>query len=114
MFDAEPRSLNRDTRRRWPTRPTTVLPAAMLLASLLAAPPASAGYAEDKRDCFTTGYGGAKRVAACTRVIDSGRLRGRDLAGAYQTRAEGYRIIKEYDSGLADFARAIGIDPRGA
>ncbi len=86
----------------------------MLLASLLAVLPASADYAEDRRDCFATGYGGAKRVAACTRLIDSGRVHGRDLAGAYQSRAEGHRIIKEYDSALAEFARAIQIDPQSA
>ena len=93
-------------------RHASILLTAMLLASPLAVTPASADYQSDSRDCFAVGYGGEKRVAACTRVIESGRLRGSGLAGAYQTRAEGYRIVKKYDEALADFARAIEIDPQ--
>jgi tetratricopeptide (TPR) repeat protein len=114
MAGVEEHKSGREIRRGRAARRAAILSAGALLASLVGVLPASAGYDDDVRDCFATGYGGAKRVSACTRVIDSGRLRGRDRAGAYQSRAEGHRIIKEYDSALADFARALEIDPQNA
>jgi tetratricopeptide (TPR) repeat protein len=44
-------------------------------------------------------------------VINSGRLKGRDLGRGLQTRAEGYRGTQQYDKALADFDRAIQLEP---
>jgi tetratricopeptide (TPR) repeat protein len=89
-----------------------VVLAAALTGGIFAVTAAMADYASDSKDCFAVGYGGQKRVDACTRVIASGRLKGKDLAGALQTRAEGYRITKQYEAALADFDRAIALDPK--
>jgi tetratricopeptide (TPR) repeat protein len=73
--------------------------------------PAAADYAADRDLCHTFDADKtAQKIAACTRVIKTGRLSGRNLAIAYQDRAEGYRLSKEYDLALADFERAIKID----
>jgi tetratricopeptide (TPR) repeat protein len=84
--------------------------AAGLVAGQLSIAPATADYASDSKDCFTVDYS-EKRVDACTRVINSGRMKGKDLAGALQTRAEGYRLAKQYEKALADFDRALEIAP---
>src|SRR5262249_48590438 len=84
---------------------------AALIASQLAAAPARADYASDHKMCYTTDTSkGAEKVAACTRLISSGRLRGKDLSSPYQDRAEGYRILNRLDESLADFNRAIELD----
>lgn len=85
--------------------------AAGLVAGQLAIAPASADFDSDNRDCFSREYGGQKRVEACTRVINAGRLQGHNLALALQARAEGYRITEQYEKALVDFDRAIEIDP---
>jgi tetratricopeptide (TPR) repeat protein len=82
-----------------------------ILGGLLAAVPATADYASDYKTCFSFGIPGEQRVAICTRVINSGRLRGHDLAGAYNWRGEGFRLWEKYDKALADFGRAIEIEP---
>jgi tetratricopeptide (TPR) repeat protein len=74
--------------------------------------PAAADYASDYKSCFSFGVPGEQRVAICTRVINSGRLKGHELAGAYNWRGEGFRLWEKYDKALADFGRAIEIEPQ--
>jgi tetratricopeptide (TPR) repeat protein len=57
------------------------------------------------------GAAGDVRIAACTRVIDGGRVRGRDLAMAHVRRANELHKHKEHDRALADLDAAIRIDP---
>jgi tetratricopeptide (TPR) repeat protein len=83
-----------------------------ILGGLLGAVPAAADYASDYKTCFSFGIPGEQRVAICTRVINSGRLKGRELAGAYNWRGEGFRLWEKYDKALADFGRAIEIEPQ--
>jgi tetratricopeptide (TPR) repeat protein len=83
-----------------------------LLAGQLASTPAFADHQGDVKDCFSgddsrTG----ERIKACTRIIESGNLNKRDLAGAYNWRAEAYRLQKQYELALADYARSIEINP---
>ncbi len=86
---------------------------AALMAAQLAGSPARADYASDNKMCFTTDSSKAtEKVAACTRLINSGRLRGKELASPYQDRAEGYRVLNKLDAALADFNRAIELDPQ--
>jgi tetratricopeptide (TPR) repeat protein len=88
-------------------------PAGAMMVLWLAAAPAQADFASDNKMCFTIdATKGAEKVAACTRLIQSGRLRGKDLAPAYQDRAEGNRLLKNLDASLADFDRAIDLNPR--
>ena len=85
--------------------------AAVAFAGTIAAGPAAADFASDRDLCHTFDADKTvQKIAACTRVISTGRLSGRNLAIAYQDRAEGYRLSKEYDRALADFERAIKID----
>jgi tetratricopeptide (TPR) repeat protein len=112
MFGAKPRisGCKGRVRRGMRCRHVLVL-AAGLVAGQLAIAPATADYASDSKNCYTVDYS-EKRVDACTRVINSGRLKGTDLAGALQTRAEGYRFAKQYEKALADFDRALELDPK--
>src|ERR1700694_2871224 len=82
-----------------------------VLGGLLAAVPAAADYASDYKTCFSFCIPGEQRVAICTRVINSGRLRGHDLAGAYNWRGEGFRLWEKYDKALADFGRPSKSSP---
>ena len=112
MFGAKPRVEDCKARagRGIRCRHAIVL-AAGLVAGQLAIAPAAADFDSDNRDCFAQEYRGQKRVDACTRVIHAGRLQGHGLAMALQARAEGYRITEQYERALADFDRAIEIDP---
>jgi tetratricopeptide (TPR) repeat protein len=85
--------------------------AAAVLGGTIGVVPAAADFASDNSLCHTFDSDkAAQKIAACTRVINTGRLSGRNLAIAYQDRAEGYRLSKEYDRALEDFNRAIKID----
>ncbi len=54
---------------------------------------------------------GVSAVAACTRAIASDRFAGRELARLYGQRGDELRRIGSLDAALADFDRAIGLDP---
>jgi tetratricopeptide (TPR) repeat protein len=97
-------------RRNLAARAGAVVGAVVLACTVVVTPAA----AESDRDaCHTFDAGNpAKKVAACTRVINGGRLRGHDLAVAYNDRAEGHRLAKEYDQALDDFGRSIKADPQ--
>ena len=98
-------------------RITKCLHVAAVLAVALAAghamsTPALADQQSDVKACFSgNDTRAAERVTACTRVIESGKVSKRDLAGAYNWRAESYRILKQYDVALADYARSIELNP---
>jgi tetratricopeptide (TPR) repeat protein len=89
----------------------TVL-AAALVAGKFVSTPAFADHKSDVSDCFSGDDSrAADRIKACTRIIESGQLNKKDLAGAYNWRGEAYRIQKQYDLALADYARSIEINP---
>src|ERR1700686_1866468 len=92
MFAATSSPLNHNLgARRARVRRGAAALAIAVMGGLLAAVPAAADFPGDYKNCFWFDFGGGQRVAACTRVIDAGRLRGHDLAGAYNWRGEGYR-----------------------
>mgnify|MGYP001189150271 CR=1 FL=1 len=68
--------------------------------------PASAGMVED---CFKAS--GDKSIRACTRLINSGRLRGRNLAVTYTQRGYGYRNKRQFDLAIVDYKKAIKLNP---
>ena len=74
--------------------------------------PAEADYASDMTVCNTvSNKTPAEKVAACTRLIDTGRLNGKDLAAVYANRADRYRLLEQYDRALEDFDRAFKLNP---
>src|SRR5262249_46596213 len=70
-------------------------------------------YNSDVKLCFGGGGDNAsqQRVGACTRVIESGKMSQRDLAGAYNWRGEAHRILEHYEVALSDYARSIELNP---
>jgi len=99
---------------RWTLVPRAALALALaLLVGRFAVTPVMADLNSDWSLCWTFGTNKSKeKIAACTLVINSKRLSGDNLAIAYQQRAEGYRLLEQYDRALEDFARAIKIGPR--
>jgi tetratricopeptide (TPR) repeat protein len=109
-WEPSKRNLPMDTCRLLAPRGLAVLLAAAFVGAVCVVP-AAADFASDRDLCHTFDTDKtAQKIAACTRVIKTGRLSGRNLAIAYQDRAEGYRISEKYDNALEDFERAIKID----
>lgn len=72
---------------------------------------AQAAIAEDK--CYELGQSGQHRQAiqACTDEINSGLNTGRNLAVLYVNRGADYGAIGQYDNAIADFSKALELDP---
>jgi tetratricopeptide (TPR) repeat protein len=84
---------------------------AALLAIMTASPPAHA--ADQYTDCNkeTSKDGGGNGVAVCTRLINSGRWKGLELARLYSNRSLAYTKAEKLDQALADADRAIRLSP---
>lgn len=50
-------------------------------------------------------------ISVCSSIIQSGRVKGRDLAVAHTERGIAYVTLLDYDRALHDFGEAIRIDP---
>jgi tetratricopeptide (TPR) repeat protein len=83
----------------------------LALAGMLATPVLAAS---DWDVCRDDKAAAEASIAACTRIIKSGRYKGRDLAATYFNRAVSYRQQKNDDAALADYAAAIRVDPKYA
>jgi len=66
--------------------------------------------ADDRADCRATGAPDAA-VAACTRLIATGGVKGGQLADLHAARASAYRAQADLDRAIADFDEAIRLDP---
>ncbi|MEK6551225.1 MAG: tetratricopeptide repeat protein [Pseudomonadota bacterium] len=66
--------------------------------------------ADDANDCVKAS--GDTAIAACTRAIESGRWQGANLAWAYVNRGDGKQGKGDLDGAIADYTRALEIDPR--
>jgi tetratricopeptide (TPR) repeat protein len=53
-------------------------------------------------------------IAACTAVIQSGKLQGRNLSIAYQARGNKYDDRADFDRAMADYEQALRADPQSA
>jgi len=53
-------------------------------------------------------------VASCTKIIESKKWTGADLARAYTARGIAYGNKQDYDQAIADYTQAIEIDPKKA
>jgi tetratricopeptide (TPR) repeat protein len=80
------------------------------LISLTHLTPAAAGLVEDRKVC--DGQGPAEPQAqACSRLIASGRYKGRDLAVTYNNRAFALLMTKDFSRAVADYDMAIQLVP---
>lgn len=57
---------------------------------------------------------GKARIAACTESIQSGKYKGKELAKVYNNRGNVYGRTGAYDLAIADYTKAISIDPKNA
>lgn len=51
------------------------------------------------------------RIAACSKDIDSGKMKGHDQAVNYNNRGNAYFDRRDYDRAIADYDAAIQLDP---
>ena len=77
----------------------------LLTAGLLAGPAA----ADDHDTCWNKA--GDEGLAACTRLIAAGKLKGHDLAVAHLQRGADLEDNGDHDGALADYNEAIRLDP---
>lgn len=68
--------------------------------------------ADDAVDCVKTS--GDARIAACTRVIESGRWQGAHLAPPYNNRGLAKQDKGDLEGAIADYNRALELNPRYA
>jgi tetratricopeptide (TPR) repeat protein len=92
--------------------PRVSRPRRLALIAIALAAVAAPAYADDMGVCLKAD--GNVAIAGCTRAIESKRFRGGLLALAFGQRGLRHRLAKEYDLALADYDRAIEIDPRSA
>src|SRR5438270_13243709 len=72
----------------------------------------AAAKADDVATC-DKGWG-EEKIAACSRVISSGKFKGHNLAVVFNSRGHGYRLKGDLDRAIADFGEAIRLDPKYA
>jgi tetratricopeptide (TPR) repeat protein len=84
--------------------------AAGLLLGALAGSPTLA--ANDRETCKYVTKDTEAAIAACSRLISAGGLRGPALANAYWVRGEAHRYKREYQQAVEDYSEAIRINPK--
>jgi tetratricopeptide (TPR) repeat protein len=68
--------------------------------------------ADNYLDCYrATTDNGEKGIEVCSRLIDTGKWKGLDLARLLSNRALAYIKVKDYDHALTDLKRALAISP---
>src|SRR4051794_21558198 len=78
--------------------------AAFIAAAMM---PVTHAIADDKETCKASGD---EAIAACNRLIDSGRYQGRDLVTAYFNRGLLWSTKGDSDRAIADFSQVIRLD----
>ncbi len=81
------------------------------IAGLFVIAHVTAAAADDAADCKSNSNEN-RAIAACTRVIASGKLTGKDLASLYYARGLKRRYNRSYDAAVGDFTNAIKLDPK--
>jgi tetratricopeptide (TPR) repeat protein len=89
---------------------TSVLIACTVLASLGGLQTASA--ADDIEICMR--QSGDLAIAACSHLIMSGRLKGKDLVAAYNDRGNAWHAKGDHDRAIADYSEAINLAAKDA
>ena len=92
--------------------------AALLTLAVLNASPSFADAESDRVTCFSLGnenYKDANKfdtgLAACSRMINSGRYKDKALAAIYRARASWKEKKRDLDAALADYGVSIRIEP---
>jgi tetratricopeptide (TPR) repeat protein len=67
--------------------------------------------ADAKDDCHQRGNPD-RQLKGCTRYIEENQVNGKDLAAAHLFRGSAYMSKGDMDSAIADFSRAIELDPQ--
>ena len=89
----------------------------LLLAFLILVAGSSAGvaaYEDDDKACFSKTSTPDEGIGACTRVLQSGRLKGNNIATAHVWRGSFHTRKREWDQAIADFSEAIRRNPTDA
>ena len=81
----------------------------LALAFVFLAPPA---FADDKKDCADLEEEAG--AAACTRAIQSGKYRGKELSDLYYNRAINWQDAGQIDRAIADYSEAVKHNPENA
>ncbi|MEW5912653.1 MAG: tetratricopeptide repeat protein [Thermodesulfobacteriota bacterium] len=68
----------------------------------------------DDCDDLTAPQHAQQRIQACTKAIDSGKWTGNNQAINYNNRGIAWAVTKQYDQAIADFSKAIEINPKYA
>src|SRR5712691_5333914 len=86
------------------------------IVSLVSALVLLVGMAPAKADDVATCDKGPweEKIAACSRVISSGKFKGHSLAVVFNSRGNVYQGKADYDRAIADFSEAIRLDPKYA
>jgi len=92
--------------------------AAILLFSICGATPSLAADEKDRTACFSLGNENYKDktkfdpgLAACSRLINSGRYKGKHLASMYRARGSWKQKKGELEAALADYGISIRMEP---
>jgi tetratricopeptide (TPR) repeat protein len=86
-----------------------VLPTLMLLAALIFSSALAA--ADDRALCDSPDTPPDARISACSARLSRNEVKGKDLAITVRNRGLGYAAKNDYDRAIADYDKAIGIDP---
>jgi tetratricopeptide (TPR) repeat protein len=84
----------------------------VILATVGLSGSAEAGMSQDLKSC--TAAEGRESAAACTRVMNSGRLPDEQFYIGYFNRGSGYRRAGDFDKALIDFKRVVKLKPQFA
>src|ERR1700730_4847024 len=57
---------------------------------------------------------GEEKIAACSRLISSGKFKGHNLAIVFNHRGDAHYGKGDYDRAVADYSEAIRLDPKHA
>lgn len=86
----------------------------LAVAAFIAIAGTASAQQSDMSICASSTASPDDAIAACTRLIESGKLSDHDLAVAYVLRASEYTAKKEDALALADDSRAIAVNPQDA
>jgi len=75
---------------------------------------AHADFGSDQQACNDNATAVDLRIATCTRQIESGKREGHNLAVSYSNRGLAYEAKGDYDQAIADYTKAIEINPEVA
>ena len=95
---------------------SSLIRSAVCLATLSISAGAQAQASRDWTECVNEGDAFSLDViiSGCSNLIQSGKETPAKLAGAYSSRGVAYAKRREYDQAIADYDKAIDLDPKNA